>query len=762
MIISKETINELKEKNQANNEFISDLKNQVELLTILCSESSQSNEKLNEELKNQKSCYESLTKDNKNNLKEMQNFYDKIINADKQKNEESLSLLQLEIQALKSEIYKGECEKMSLNKKLEEVKDFILRITEDHENQKSGLNIIILENSQRYEYEINSLSQKCEFYQEMIENQKIEGEKQLNQEKDILVNEISSLKTEISGFHELIKKMTKENQEKIQELEEKTAADQEISKSEYNKSINDLTRHIEDLNQVIKSQEQQKEELNSFFLKFKESAESKEKFLREKFEYSINSLNSEKNSLKFELEAANKAKEEAVKNMKNITNSFEAKINSLTNDHKAQSASLENQINLLESSQISLLNQIEVKEKAFNDFKAIKDHEDIQQKLENDSNADKLSIKIQKLETDLKKIPELENCIEKQKFSLAESLQANKILQEKMTSLAVAFEKKEKTIEEKYEADVLAYNQEISKIKNEYQSQMTKQIELFSDKENNLKVENKLICSELINEIAQLKVSLQINAEKYNEKICEKEEIIKQQIESFEQQENKLKMNFEKEFSFLDSKIKALIAENLENLTEKNAEIEKLENSTVSKQEVKRIKEEYEDKLQSIQNINKLLEMKGQNLIEEIEGFRERDRVVKENHQIQINEYQLIQNQLRIDLAQASNTVLSQENELKNKNLLLTETTQHLSSYFSDYQDISLTHSDLQASSKILSEKCLSLSLEKKKLSTSLTSLQELFTKTSQKYKDLITTFNLNQETITKLKSENENLQEKI
>ena len=762
MIISKETINELKEKNQANNEFISDLKNQVELLTILCSESSQSNEKLNEELKNQKSCYESLTKDNKNNLKEMQNFYDKIINADKQKNEESLSLLQLEIQALKSEIYKGECEKMSLNKKLEEVKDFILRITEDHENQKSGLNIIILENSQRYEYEINSLSQKCEFYQEMIENQKIEGEKQLNQEKDILVNEISSLKTEISGFHELIKKMTKENQEKIQELEEKTAADQEISKSEYNKSINDLTRHIEDLNQVIKSQEQQKEELNSFFLKFKESAESKEKFLREKFEYSINSLNSEKNSLKFELEAANKAKEEAVKSMKNITNSFEAKINSLTNDHKAQSASLENQINLLESSQISLLNQIEVKEKAFNDFKAIKDHEDIQQKLENDSNADKLSIKIQKLETDLKKIPELENCIEKQKFSLAESLQANKILQEKMTSLAVAFEKKEKTIEEKYEADVLAYNQEISKIKNEYQSQMTKQIELFSDKENNLKVENKLICSELINEIAQLKVSLQINAEKYNEKICEKEEIIKQQIESFEQQENKLKMNFEKEFSFLDSKIKALIAENLENLTEKNAEIEKLENSTVSKQEVKRIKEEYEDKLQSIQNINKLLEMKGQNLIEEIEGFRERDRVVKENHQIQINEYQLIQNQLRIDLAQASNTVLSQENELKNKNLLLTETTQHLSSYFSDYQDISLTHSDLQASSKILSEKCLSLSLEKKKLSTSLTSLQELFTKTSQKYKDLITTFNLNQETITKLKSENENLQEKI
>ena len=762
MIISKETINELKEKNQANNEFISDLKNQVELLTILCSESSQSNEKLNEELKNQKSCYESLTKDNKNNLKEMQNFYDKIINADKQKNEESLSLLQLEIQALKSEIYKGECEKMSLNKKLEEVKDFILRITEDHENQKSGLNIIILENSQRYEYEINSLSQKCEFYQEMIENQKIEGEKQLNQEKDILVNEISSLKTEISGFHELIKKMTKENQEKIQELEEKTAADQEISKSEYNKSINDLTRHIEDLNQVIKSQEQQKEELNSFFLKFKESAESKEKFLREKFEYSINSLNSEKNSLKFELEAANKAKEEAVKNMKNITNSFEAKINSLTNDHKAQSASLENQINLLESSQISLLNQIEVKEKAFNDFKAIKDHEDIQQKLENDSNADKLSIKIQKLETDLKKIPELENCIEKQKFSLAESLQANKILQEKMTSLAVAFEKKEKTIEEKYEADVLAYNQEISKIKNEYQSQMTKQIELFSDKENNLKVENKLICSELINEIAQLKVSLQINAEKYNEKICEKEEIIKQQIESFEQQENKLKMNFEKEFSFLDSKIKALIAENLENLTEKNAEIEKLENSTVSKQEVKRIKEEYEDKLQSIQNINKLLEMKGQNLIEEIEGFRERDRVVKENHQIQINEYQLIQNQLRIDLAQVSNTVLSQENELKNKNLLLTETTQHLSSYFSDYQDISLTHSDLQASSKILSEKCLSLSLEKKKLSTSLTSLQELFTKTSQKYKDLITTFNLNQETITKLKSENENLQEKI
>ena len=762
MIISKETINELKEKNQANNEFISDLKNQVELLTILCSESSQSNEKLNEELKNQKSCYESLTKDNKNNLKEMQNFYDKIINADKQKNEESLSLLQLEIQALKSEIYKGECEKMSLNKKLEEVKDFILRITEDHENQKSGLNIIILENSQRYEYEINSLSQKCEFYQEMIENQKIEGEKQLNQEKDILVNEISSLKTEISGFHELIKKMTKENQEKIQELEEKTAADQEISKSEYNKSINDLTRHIEDLNQVIKSQEQQKEELNSFFLKFKESAESKEKFLREKFEYSINSLNSEKNSLKFELEAANKAKEEAVKNMKNITNSFEAKINSLTNDHKAQSASLENQINLLESSQISLLNQIEVKEKAFNDFKAIKDHEDIQQKLENDSNADKLSIKIQKLETDLKKIPELENCIEKQKFSLAESLQANKILQEKMTSLAVAFEKKEKTIEEKYEADVLAYNQEISKIKNEYQSQMTKQIELFSDKENNLKVENKLICSELINEIAQLKVSLQINAEKYNEKICEKEEIIKQQIESFEQQENKLKMNFEKEFSFLDSKIKALIAENLENLTEKNAEIEKLENSTVSKQEVKRIKEEYEDKLQSIQNINKLLEMKGQNLIEEIEGFRERDRVVKENHQIQINEYQLIQNQLRIDLAQASNTVLSQENELKNKNLLLTETTQHLSSYFSDYQDISLTHSDLQASSKILSEKCLSLSLEKKKLSTSLTSLQELFTKTSQKYKDLITTFNLNQETITKLKSENENLEEKI
>ena len=762
MIISKETINELKEKNQANNEFISDLKNQVELLTILCSESSQSNEKLNEELKNQKSCYESLTKDNKNNLKEMQNFYDKIINADKQKNEESLSLLQLEIQALKSEIYKGECEKMSLNKKLEEVKDFILRITEDHENQKSGLNIIILENSQRYEYEINSLSQKCEFYQEMIENQKIEGEKQLNQEKDILVNEISSLKTEISGFHELIKKMTKENQEKIQELEEKTAADQEISKSEYNKSINDLTRHIEDLNQVIKSQEQQKEELNSFFLKFKESAESKEKFLREKFEYSINSLNSEKNSLKFELEAANKAKEEAVKNMKNITNSFEAKINSLTNDHKAQSASLENQINLLESSQISLLNQIEVKEKAFNDFKAIKDHEDIQQKLENDSNADKLSIKIQKLETDLKKIPELENCIEKQKFSLAESLQANKILQEKMTSLAVAFEKKEKTIEEKYEADVLAYNQEISKIKNEYQSQMTKQIELFSDKENNLKVENKLICSELINEIAQLKVSLQINAEKYNEKICEKEEIIKQQIESFEQQENKLKMNFEKEFSFLDSKIKALIAENLKNLTEKNAEIEKLENSTVSKQEVKRIKEEYEDKLQSIQNINKLLEMKGQNLIEEIEGFRERDRVVKENHQIQINEYQLIQNQLRIDLAQVSNTVLSQENELKNKNLLLTETTQHLSSYFSDYQDISLTHSDLQASSKILSEKCLSLSLEKKKLSTSLTSLQELFTKTSQKYKDLITTFNLNQETITKLKSENENLQEKI
>ena len=152
MIISKETINELKEKNQANNEFISDLKNQVELLTILCSESSQSNEKLNEELKNQKSCYESLTKDNKNNLKEMQNFYDKIINADKQKNEESLSLLQLEIQALKSEIYKGECEKMSLNKKLEEVKDFILRITEDHENQKSGLNIIILE----------SRSQTCE------------------------------------------------------------------------------------------------------------------------------------------------------------------------------------------------------------------------------------------------------------------------------------------------------------------------------------------------------------------------------------------------------------------------------------------------------------------------------------------------------------------------------------------------------------------------------------------------------------------------
>ena len=122
----------------------------------------------------------------------------------------------------------------------------------------------------------------------------------------------------------------------------------------------------------------------------------------------------------------------------------------------------------------------------------------------------------------------------------------------------------------------------------------------------------------------------------------------------------------------------------------------------------------------------------------------------------------MIQNQLRIDLAQVSNTVLSQENELKNKNLLLTETTQHLSSYFSDYQDISLTHSDLQASSKILSEKCLSLSLEKKKLSTSLTSLQELFTKTSQKYKDLITTFNLNQETITKLKSENENLQEKI
>ena len=190
----------------------------------------------------------------------------------------------------------------------------------------------------------------------------------------------------------------------------------------------------------------------------------------------------------------------------------------------------------------------------------------------------------------------------------------------------------------------------------------------------------------------------------------------------------------------------------------KRVELEELKKITINKDVFENIKNGFEDKINSMNNIILLLEQKNKKLLEDQNDLKLKFSNLSKSYELQLQTTSIKSNEYDSTLSQK----LEKINSLRNKfvlvkNLLLVST--NLSkTYFSQLQDALLNKSELLSQkdnlASHLSLTSESLSSKHEVLSCELIYTKAELSKVSQKYQNLITNFNNNQEIISNFKSE--------